>query len=261
MNAPMPESPPIPWRFSALGVWRSGKLIGVMIVGVFGFFLKPSNRGSLAQRALWLQRNCQRCLRALNVTVVQKGALPKGALLTPNHVSYLDIIVLSSLAPTVFVSKSEVGGWPIFGWFAKRAGTRFLRRDLKADLVRVGDELKPVIEAGINLVIFLEGTSTDGREVRAFKPSLLEPAVRGGWPVAPATIRYELKDGNDPSITVAWWGTMPLAQHLLILAGLGSIKTTIEFGEEQAAEGDRKSLAQKLHSEVSRRLMLKTDTR
>lgn len=255
----MPESPPIPWRFSALGVWRLGKLIGVMIVGVSGFLLRPSNRSSLERRALWLQRNCQRCLRALNVQVEPKGELPKGALLTPNHVGYLDIIVLSALAPTVFVSKSEVGGWPIFGWFAKRAGTRFLRRDLKADLVRVGDELKPVIEAGINLVIFLEGTSTDGRAVRAFKPSLLEPAVRGGWPVVPGTIRYELEDGNDPSIAVAWWGTMPLAQHLVILAGLGSISTTIEFGERQTADGDRKVLAQKLHSEVSGRLMQKTD--
>ena len=158
------------------------------------------------------------------------------------------------LSPTVFVSKAEVGGWPIFGWFAKRAGTRFLRRDLKADLVRVGEELKPVIKAGVNLAIFLEGTSTDGNGVRPFKPSLLEPAVKGGWKVAPVMIRYEVPEGYDAGITVGWWGTMPLTAHVVTLMGLPWVRAVIEFGDERDAGESRKILAAELEADVTARL-------
>ena len=251
MSMTSPVSPPIPWRLSVRGGGRIVRLLGVMVVGVAGFAFHPSNRRTLAGRASWLQRNCRRCLRALNVTVTTTGTVPRGVLLTPNHVGYLDIILLSALAPTVFVSKSEVGGWPIFGWFAKRAGTRFLRRDLKADLVRVGGDLKPVIDAGVNLVIFLEGTSTEGKNVRRFKPSLLEPAVQEGWRVAPVALRYLLDAGDDPAIAVAWWGTMPLAPHLLTMAGLRSIAAQVAFGESEKPGNNRKELAGRMHEVVS----------
>lgn len=251
MSAPFPASPPIPWKFSVRGFWRILRLLGVMVMGVAGFVLKASNRRTLKGRANWLQRNCGRSLRALNVTVHTTGTVPRGVLLTPNHVGYLDIIVLSALAPTVFVSKSEVGGWPIFGWFAKRAGTRFLRRDLKADLMRVGGDLKPVIDAGVNLAIFLEGTSTDGKNVRPFKPSLLEPAVQEGWPVAPVALRYLLDDGDDPAVAVAWWGTMPLASHLFTMAGLRFIEAQVDFGASAEPGSSRKELAGRMHEMVS----------
>jgi 1-acyl-sn-glycerol-3-phosphate acyltransferase len=254
MPEPSPPSPPIPWQFTGRGIWRVGRLLGVMVVGALGYFLRPSNRRTLAGRAAWLQRNCQRSLRALNVVVATRGEIPKGVLLTPNHVSYLDIIVLSALSPSVFVSKAEVGGWPIFGWFAKRAGTRFLRRDLKADLVRVGAELQPVIAEGINLVIFLEGTSTDGVGVKSFKPSLLEPAVREGWPVAPVAIRYVVPPGDDSTVQVAWWGTMPLAPHIVTMGGLAWIRAEVDFEVARAPGIARKALAASLQQSVTDQL-------
>jgi lyso-ornithine lipid O-acyltransferase len=254
MREPMPESPPIPWRISIRAIWHLGRLGGVIIVGVTDFMLRPSNRRTLADRARWLQRNCQRCLWALNITLDVRGQPPAGVLLTPNHVSYLDIIVLSALTPTVFVAKAEVARWPIFGWFAQRAGTRFLRRDLKADLVRVGAELKPVIEAGMNLVIFLEGTSTDGNGVRPFKSSLLEPAVREVWPTVPVALRYRLQGTSDPAVIVAWWGTMPLGPHLLTLTGQSRIRGEVDFGKLVSAEGPRKALAQHLQGAVANQL-------
>lgn len=178
------------------------------------------------------------------------GALPHGAVLAPNHLGYLDIIVLSALAPTVFVSKAEVGRWPLFGWFAQRAGTRFLRRELKADLVRVGAELEPVIAAGINLVVFLEGTSSDGLQVLPFKPSLLEPVVRHGWPVAPVRLDYIVSPGHDPALEVAWWGTMPLPQHLLGFAGIEQVHAVVKCGEVRIGAGERKTLAANLRAEI-----------
>ncbi len=181
-------------------------------------------------------------------------APPQGVMLTPNHVSYLDILVLSALAPTVFVAKAEVKGWPLFGWFARRAGTLFLRREVRADVVRVGEQLAPVMAAGVNLVVFLEGTSTDGTRVRTFRPSMLEPAVKGGWLVCPVTLNYQVPDGADPRTEVAWWGTMPLAPHLLGFAGLEWVRAGVRWGEVLTATGDRKALAATLQAAVARHL-------
>ena len=236
-------------------------MLGVLWVAataVLAYFLRPANRASLDARAAWLQRTCRRCLRVLHLKIETVGHLPHGALLTPNHVGYMDILILSALAPTVFVSKAEVGSWPLFGWFAKRAGTRFLRRDLKRDLPRVGAELGPVIDHGINLVIFLEGTSTDGLGVIPFKPSLLEPAVQGAWPVAPVALIFFAPPGHDASIEIAWWGTMPLPQHLLTFAGLEWSKVRVTFGPVRVATGERKAMASQLQKEVQELMRIKS---
>src|SRR5690606_14220742 len=116
------ESPPVPWCWSLRAIRGVLGVAWVAGAAALGFLLFASNRRSLMARAEWLQRTCRRCLRVLHVEVVVEGGLPRGALLAPNHISYLDIIVLSATTPTVFVSKSEVKGWPMFGWFAQRAG-------------------------------------------------------------------------------------------------------------------------------------------
>ncbi|WED65382.1 lysophospholipid acyltransferase family protein [Synoicihabitans lomoniglobus] len=244
-------SPPIPWRLSLRTIWR---LVGVLTVAAgagLSYLFVASNRRTIAGRAAWLQRTCQHVLRRLRVEVKSVGSLPAGVMLTPNHVSYLDILVLNALTPTVFVSKAEVKGWPLFGWFAQKAGTLFLRREVRADLVRVGAQLEPVVASGVNLAVFLEGTSSDGRGVRPFKPGMLAPAVAAGWPVAPATLHYAVPTGRDAAVAVAWWGTMPLLPHLLTLTGLPWIKATVEWGKTRSAGGDRKALAAALQSEVA----------
>ncbi len=180
--------------------------------------------------------------------------VPTGVYLTPNHVGYLDILVLASLTPVVFVSKHEVGTWPVFGWFARRCGTRFLRRAERRDLVRVGAELAPVLEAGVNLAVFLEGTSSDGRGVLPFKPSLLAPAVAEGWTVVPVALRFTTTAGIDPAERIAWWGDMTLPAHLVGFAGLPWVKAAVRWGEAMRAEGDRKELAVRLQADVARLL-------
>lgn len=222
-----------------------------MVVGVLDHALHAENRRTLAGRARWLQRTCARALRVLHVETVTAGVVPHGVMLAPNHVSYVDIIVLAAVAPTVFVSKAEVKSWPAYGWFAARAGTLFLRREVRADLVRVGAELQPVMEAGLNLVVFLEGTSTDGRGVRPFRASLLAPAVANGWPVVPTTMRYTVPPGRDAALEVAWWGSMPLMPHVVQLAGLPWVRSDVAFGAVRRAEGDRKVLAAQLRAAVA----------
>lgn len=254
-----PESPPVPWRLRVRSLWRVPGLLGVMVMAVVDYLLLGKEaRASIRGRAVWLQRACRRCLAVLGVKVRCSGDPQQGVLQAPNHVSYLDIIVLAAQAPTVFVAKAEVRSWMLFGWFAQRAGTLFLRREVRADLVKVGAQLAPVMAEGVNLVVFLEGTSTDGREVRPFRSSLLAPAVAGEWSVAPVCVSYRVPPPYDVSVAVAWWGTMPLAPHLVGLTGLPRVEAQLQLGEPRLAGGDRKELAKTLRSNVAAMLEAST---
>src|SRR5690349_10851304 len=147
-------------------------------------------------RALWLQQACRRVLRVLSVDVKTRGPIPLKGLLVCNHLSYLDILVISSTTPTVFVSKNEVKRWPIFGWFARMSGTLFVDRGRRADVTRLNLELKRALDEGSLVVLFPEGTSSDGSEVLPFKSSLLEPITRFEHPLTIGCLGYTLADGR-----------------------------------------------------------------
>ncbi len=218
--------------------------------GVMAWAVVESLFTSGTARTVWLQRTCRRALRVLGVRVTTTGRAPRGAVVAGNHLGYLDILVLGALAPCVFVAKREVRAWPIFGWFARRAGTRFIDRTRRADVVRVAAEFAPVIAAGENLVLFLEGTSTDGRAVLPFRPSLLEPVVGAGWPAVPVALGYAVPALHSAEREVCWWGDMTLAPHLFGLAGLPRVNATVAWGEPIALTSDRKELAARLHAAV-----------
>jgi 1-acyl-sn-glycerol-3-phosphate acyltransferase len=77
-----------------------------------------------AARAVWLHRSSVPVLKKIfNCTATVTGPVPRTGLLVSNHLSYLDIILISAITPSVFVSKAEVRNWPLFGWLASRAGT------------------------------------------------------------------------------------------------------------------------------------------
>jgi lyso-ornithine lipid O-acyltransferase len=191
-------------------------------------------------------------LKALGIRVVAQGKPARGTVIVANHLSYLDIVVLSSLTPVIFVAKREVRGWPLFGWFAAKAGTRFIDREKRGDVTRVGGELAPIMEAGLSIVLFLEGTTSDGREVLPFRPSLLAPAVAAGWKLAPAGITYAVPAGHSAETEVCWWGDMTLPPHLGNVATLPWVEARVGWGEMVPAAGDRKLLAVELRNEVAR---------
>ncbi|MFA5265858.1 MAG: lysophospholipid acyltransferase family protein [Opitutaceae bacterium] len=229
---------------------------GTVFFGTLAYFaaayaLNPGNRRDLAARAFWLHRITCSIMKILGAKSVQKGLPPKGTLIVANHISYLDIIVISASMPVVFVAKSEVRGWPIFGWFAQLAGTRFIDRKHRGDVVRIADGILPALEAGVSVVLFLEGTSSDGGKVLPFKASLLEPAARGGLAVTPAAIGYKAPPGHRAATEICWWGDMTLAPHLVNLFSLEHIDASLAWGETFSATEDRKALALELHAQVS----------
>ena len=215
---------------------------------LFNVWLLGRSR-SVGTRARWSQRWGAQFLRVLHVRVTAQGAPPTGGLIVCNHLSYLDIPVLAAQHPLVFVSKSEVRNWPIIGWLTRCAGTLFINREQKSDVARLAAEFAPVVAQGVAVVLFPEGTSSDGAAVLPFRSSLLAPASDQGWAVTPAWIGYTLTDGSVGD-EVCYWRDMTFASHFLNLLSKGEIQACIAFGLPIAAGPDRKELARQLHAQV-----------
>jgi 1-acyl-sn-glycerol-3-phosphate acyltransferase len=175
--------------------------------------------------------------------------------LVTNHLGYMDVILLASCTPSVFVSKAEVAGWPVLGRFCRSVDTIFLDREFKRDLPRVVEEIDEVLRGERGIVVFPEGTSTRGETVLPFRPSLLEVPVRAGLSVSWAALSYRTPPGERPADrSVCWWGGAGFVGHFLGLLGLPWFAATVAFGEEPVVESDRKRLADRLRRSVRNRL-------
>ncbi|TDJ71752.1 MAG: 1-acyl-sn-glycerol-3-phosphate acyltransferase [Planctomycetota bacterium] len=174
--------------------------------------------------------------------------------LVVNHLSYVDVVVLLACVDGVFLANSGVARWPVLGFLARATGTLFVDRERRSDLVRVLGEVERTLASGRGVILFPEGTSSKGEEVRPFKPSLFEVAIRTEMPVSYATLRYETPAGSLPARdAVCWWANEPFARHLPRFLALPSVRATIAFGDEPIVAGDRKSLARQAHDAVAAR--------
>lgn len=152
---------------------------------------------------------------ALPFRVRVEGEVPTVPMLwVSNHVSWTDIPLLGMLAPLSFLSKAEVRAWPVAGWLAHKAGTLFIRRG-SGESNLVGQQLGRHLGLGRNLLIFPEGTTTDGSLVRTFHGRLLTSACETGVAVQPVAIRY-LRDGERDSVA-PFIGEDDLVSHLVRL--------------------------------------------
>lgn len=201
------------------------------------------------ERAAWLHRSSRRHLKIFGYSAHVTGDIPKQGILISNHLSYLDILAISAVTPAVFVSKAEVRSWPLFGWFAAISGTVFVNREKRTHVGQVNQEIETALAAGALVVIFPEGTSTNGNDILPFRTSLLEPAARGGHEIAVGWLHYELK-GGDAANEVCYWGDHSFFPHLLNLLGKRSIRATLRFKKFQRITDDRKELAGQLRNAV-----------
>ncbi|MBD5778149.1 1-acyl-sn-glycerol-3-phosphate acyltransferase [Pelagicoccus sp. NFK12] len=224
-------------------------LVGVFAIAGLDFLFRVGRKPSRPERSAWLQRNAARMLKLMGFRVSVVGPVPAGGFIAPNHLSYMDIIVLASVTPQVFLSKVEVDSWPVVGSYCRMAGTLYIDRRRRSDVATKEASFSEVIEAGLNMTFFLEGTSTDGRAVLPYRASLLQPLVDNDWPITPAYLKYECEQG-DVAQDVCWWGDMGFASHLLRLCKVKSVRATIVFGNQRRPGNDRKALAKELYEEV-----------
>lgn len=152
-------------------------------------------------RRAHVQRWSQKVLAILAVRLQVSDERPSAAeapsMIVANHVSWLDIIAINAVLPARFVAKAEVREWPVIGWMSERAGTLFIRRGRRRDILRVNEELARALRRGEPVAVFPESTTTDGSGVLKFHPSLLQSAVLACAPVSPVALRYARPDGTQ----------------------------------------------------------------
>lgn len=218
-------------------------------VDFFFRFVLTGRAGSYPHRARWMRFWAVGFLRALNFRINISGPLPEQGIVVSNHLTYMDIVVLGSLRPLVFLSKSEVASWPVIGVLTRCAGTLYINRQKKSDVARLGGALVKVVESGVPVTMFLEGTSSDGSEVLPFRSSLLAPLENHTWRVTPTWIHYECADGSVAE-EVCYWRDMTFFPHLLNLMSKQCVEAFVCFGTPMPEIPDRKEMARQLHSRV-----------
>lgn len=156
-----------------------------------------------------------------------------GACIAANHLGYVDGIVLGSLFPVIFVSKKEVRGWPVIGQWTALCGTVFVDRRRKDKIPLLVEEIAAKLREGLNVLIFPEGTSTDGEKMLAFQSAPFAAPLRTRSPIVPVTLTYTAI--NDEPVSranrdrVYWYGDMEFFGHFWNLLGLKSIEVLVKL--------------------------------
>ena len=210
-------TPPTP---ALLRAWRCLRLAAVfLVIALRAAFVYP--RVGAADRAQLKQRGSREILAALSIELeadAQALSAPPGCLIVANHVSWLDIFVINAVRPASFVSKSEVRRWPFIGWLAAKNDTVFLARGTRGHARTVNAEIDARLNAGVDVAIFPEGTTTDGSELLGFHAALLQPAIETGHAILPLALSYHDADGRLTRAPAFAGGTSLAACFSAILA-------------------------------------------
>jgi lyso-ornithine lipid O-acyltransferase len=229
--------------------FRRAVALGLVLAGciVDFWFLRLRGRFSLDRRALWLQSSCRKMLACLEIESLVIGDPPAQGLVVSNHLSYLDIVVIAAAMPCFFVAKSEIAGWPVFGQAARAGGTIFLVRTSRASAGDVAREIERRLALPVAVLLFPEGTSTDGSRVLRFHSRLIDPAVVAAAPVTAAALRYSADGAEEREL--CWYGDAGFLPHLWKTLGRDGLRAEVRFGRPRVF-GDRRTAARNTHDEV-----------
>jgi 1-acyl-sn-glycerol-3-phosphate acyltransferase len=198
----------------------------------------------------------------IRVRVVGEPVRDRAVLFISNHVSWADIPVIGSLAPIAYVSKSEIAGWPLVGTAARLQRTVFVDRSRRH---QTGDAIAEVVKrlaGGTSVVLFAEGTSSDGNRVLPFRSALVgavkeaSSRAESGILIQPMSICYTdlngIPMGRQHRPTVAWYGDLDFMPHIKAFIERGAIDAVVSYGDPVAADGtaDRKAMTKSLEGAV-----------
>jgi 1-acyl-sn-glycerol-3-phosphate acyltransferase len=200
----------------------------------------------------------------VRIRTVGRRADEQPLLIVANHTSWLDICVITAVAPVVFVAKREVSAWPIFGLLARLQRSVFVDRTRRHKTRDVNSEIARRLADGDPVLLFGEGTSSDGNRVLPFRTALIGSArdavavaehAERVW-IQPLSVAYTamlgVPLGRESRCRVAWYGGAPLLPHLRQLVAHGAIDVMVSWGDPIPFDefSDRKTVARRLEAEV-----------
>lgn len=183
---------------------------------------------------------CAALLKILGVQVSIKGDRPHDetskTLFVANHISWIDIWALKATLPMQFVAKAEIRTWPLIGYLALKTGTLFIERERRHATGRVMRSVEQALHEGQCLCIFPEGTTTDGTELKPFKPGLMQAAINAEAQIWPLALRYPGADGRA-NTAIAYHGDITMLQSLWEVLKQPEILIELNFAPPIAAAG------------------------
>ena len=204
-----------------------------------------------------------RSLLRINVAIAGERVTGRPVLLVSNHISWVDIVVLASIAPMVFVAKKEVASWPLIGAAAKAQKVVFVDRTRRQQTPATVREIAERLSEGHPVVLFAEGTSSDGNRVLPFRSALIgaiesacNDAALGELTLQPMSICYTafqgMPMGRIRRPAVAWYGDLDFFPHFAQFLATGVVDVTVSFGAPIAATAgdDRKEVTRRLEGTV-----------
>jgi 1-acyl-sn-glycerol-3-phosphate acyltransferase len=205
-------------------------------------------------------------LAGVRIRQVGQRTSARPVLILANHASWLDICIITATTPVVFVAKSEVARWPLFGTLAKLQRTVFVDRDRRQQTGEATAQIAGRLLGGEAVVLFAEGTSSDGIRVLPFKSALVGSVHQalgasqehGSIAVQPLSLAYTRFDGLPVGRAlrerVAWYGEADLIPHFIRVLASGATDVTLSWGDTVAlnAETDRKQVTRDAEATVRR---------
>ena len=256
-----------------MGAVRATFILAVFAVSV-PLLMLPQSLLLLVRSYLsyWLPVRFHRFVcRLIGMRIRYVGELTKERplLITANHCSWLDIPILSTIGPVSFIAKSEVRKWPLVGWLARLQRTIFVDRTRRSATRQVNDAIAERLRKGDPMILFAEGTSSDGNRVLPFKSALVGAAQmvlqhestdhEAVW-VQPVSVAYTrlngMPMGRQHRHIAAWYGDITMVPHLWRILVTGPLDVVVTAGEPFKLEGadDRKAVTGRAERDVRRML-------
>ena len=185
----------------------------------------------------------------------------RAVLYVSNHVSWADILVIGSVAPVAFIAKREVASWPLVGITAKIQRTVFVDRTRRHQAAEAVADIVKRLKDGVSVVLFAEGTSSDGNRFLPFRSALLgaveeASAHAGNILIQPMSISYTglhgIPMGRQHRPLVAWYGDLDFLPHIKVFIEHGAVDAVVSYGEAVPVDiaADRKAMSKRLENSV-----------
>ena len=252
---------------SVVSGMRSSRFVkSLRVVALFGhasFLVAVRFPGwQKSQRLAAIQRWARQVLAVLEIEVLSQSPsgrqTPEGfaGLVVCNHLSWLDILVLQSLIPGSFVAKTEVRRWPVVGYLAQSCSTIFVNRSSPRSAHSMVEDTAAAIAQGYAVVVFPEGTSSDGSRLGTFHANIFESAIRARCEVQLLTLKYLDRSTGEVAPAAHFIDDMTLLASIQSVMAQSTIRAQVQIGDCISAQGhSRKSLVQLSHEKIRAQLL------